>query len=46
VCLLHNSANIVEKNKESMKNKKMEFILLYARTQRNHFQNAVSGALV
>jgi hypothetical protein len=35
-------ANIVEKNKESMKNKKKELILLYARAQRNHSQNAVS----
>ena len=29
-----------------MKNKKMELILFYARTQRNHSQNAVSGSLV
>jgi hypothetical protein len=35
---LHNFANIIDKNKESMKNKKMELILLYARTQRKHSQ--------
>jgi len=29
----------------SIKNKKNELILLHARTQRNHFQNAVSGSL-
>ena len=36
----------MKKNKESIKNKKIELILLHARTQRNHSQNAVSGALV
>jgi len=46
LCLPHNFANIVEKNKESMKNKKNGINFALCKTAKKSLPNAVSGALV